>query len=122
MHIPPRFCEERWHMTRSTAPFSSENRFPANGSLCIEISSRRPGGRNRELIEMERSELGRNDVIGGSDIVIAVLHRERKGISVAKTWIIERALPVHFEVRNENIPVGDASPSGVSMQVDARES
>ena len=75
----------------------------------------------RQLVEVERRQL-RGDQIGlVPDMAEAVLRSHRKLLCVVQPVVVEVAAAVHFEVRDERVPVGHGAPAGVGRKVDAGE-
>ena len=54
-----------------------------------------------------------------ADVREAGPRRHRKLLRVRQAIVVEVADPVHLEVGDEGVPVGDRSPAGVGVQVDA---
>src|SRR5262245_20001041 len=101
-------------MTGSAARFPVEQPLtiprPAVKRVLLE-----PWSRNAELIRMKSRELRRDQIFPRPAISKARLRRDRKLRCVVQAWIPERPAALHLQVCHECIPVGDSSPSGVSV-------
>src|SRR5262249_51350485 len=78
----------------------------------------------RELIEVQRRELARDLVIIGREVLVEVVEAVRGGdrepARILQTGIEEPTLAMHFQCRDERVPVSDRSPSsGPGVLVEA---
>ena len=64
VHVPSRLGRQRLDMATAALAFAIENFFAARGSRMIKASFWRRRSRQRELIEMQSRQLGRDLVIG----------------------------------------------------------
>src|SRR5579884_2168245 len=85
-----------------------------------------PGLRRRkgELIELERLQLRRNQVIIRTDmrqVAESVRRRDRKLSGVVQPMIPKSSLAVHLQSGHERVPVRYRTPAGPGMEVNAAE-
>src|SRR6185369_16867384 len=122
MHVPPWFAEDRRHVTRRTLRWSVEHSLTARGCRSVETSRRRSGRRYRELIEVKRRQLRRDQIRIAAHVAKTCTRRDRKLGCIIETRIVEGSLSVHLEVRNERVPVRNRTPARPRMKIDAGES
>jgi len=114
VHAPPRLCEERWHVASRAPAGAIEHLFPALGRFGIEASIFRLRRRHSQLVEVEGGELRRDQIIFGLPVAELGLGGDRELFLVVQPRIEEGSLPVHLQVRDEGVPVGDRAPAGLT--------
>src|SRR5205823_12488064 len=87
----------------------------------IEAADRRPRCIERQLIELQRGQLRCDEVMFRADVCQSGARGDRELQRIVQTWIVERALSVHFEVGDERVPMRYAAPSRRRVQVNARD-
>ena len=123
MHVPAGLGEKRWNMARRTPRRTIEQRLAALRSFLVEASFPRFGRRNSELIELQRAQLGGDQVGIIADVAEPVRRRDGKAHGIVEARVKERALAVHLEVGDECVPVRDRAPArpGVKVHADQAE-
>jgi hypothetical protein len=91
---------------------------PAAAALASKLAG---GGGNRQLVVLQRRQLAGRQIGIVAHLGETGTRGHRKPYRVVEAGIDEGALPVHFEVGDEGVPVGDAAPARVGVQVDAGE-
>src|SRR2546430_12834953 len=85
MHVPAGLGEKRWNMARRTPRRTIEQRLAALRSFLVEASFPRFGRRNSELIELQRAQLGGDQVGIIADVAEPVRRRDGKARSEEHT-------------------------------------
>ena len=82
---------------------------------------RRVRHRKRELVDLQRRQLRRDQVALVPDVSEAGARCDRELARVVQPVIAEVPDPVHLEVRDERVPVRDRAPTRICVEVDAVE-
>src|SRR6185437_2919212 len=126
MHVPPWFRPGRLDMAIIAFCFAAEERVATLGRFRIEIfpcfGLRRF---KRKLLHVQGRKFLCNSIFIGADmweVSESVLSRDRELVAIVQPRVEEPALPMHFQIGDERVPIRDGTPTGPGMQVDARQS
>src|SRR5215213_9234300 len=122
MHVPARLCEDWRHVTRRTLRLPIEHCRTACCCRRIKTSRRRRRCWNCELIKLQCRKLSRGQVGIAAHVTKTFARCDRKLHRIVKTRIIKRALPVHFQIGYERVPMRYRTPPGPGVKVDAGQS
>ena len=125
VQIPTRVSPEWLDVAVVASGLAAEQRVAATCCRGIEATGRRLRRRNCELVELKGLQLGSDDVavrIDVRQISKAMGGRNRELRCVVQSGIPESALSMHFQIRNEGIPVGNGSPAAPGVEVDSAKS
>src|SRR5262249_28388909 len=122
MQVPPRLGVDRRYVAGRALRLTGEDGFAARGGGLVEAALRRRRSRYRELVDLERRKLRRDEIGVGPDMAEAGARRDRELRRVVEARVEEGALPVHLQVRDERVRVGDVAPAPrPRVRVHARE-
>src|SRR5207237_4608107 len=113
-HIPRRVGSEWLGVASVAVRFGTEGGIAAGRSRNIEATSGRLRRGNSQLIELKRLEFGSDEVAVGinmREIAKTVGGGDRELRGVVEPRIPEPALPMHFEICDEGVPVGHRTPA-----------
>ena len=112
VHRPARLGVERRHVAARALRLAVEDAPPALRRRRVERALRRRRRRDRELVEVQRGEL-RRDQIASVPHVVEARSRAATGncVGSSRPRVEERALAVHLRVRDVGVPVRRPSPS-----------
>src|SRR5439155_24533936 len=100
VQVPARLGKDRWHVAGRAARSPVEDGCSTLGRGPIERSIRGGRRRDRELVEVQRRQLRRNEIGIAARVAEAGAGSDGVLLGVVEAWIVERALTVHLEVRN----------------------
>ena len=125
MQIPAGIGPERLDVAIVALRFATEESIAAGRSRNIEATSGRLRRGNSQLIELKLLEFGSDEVAVGinvREIAKTVGGGDRELRGVVEPRIPEPALPMHFEICDEGVPVGNRTPAGPGVEIDAAQS
>ncbi len=111
----------RLHVAVLAAALAVEDRPTAARGGRVEVALRRLRRRDRKLVEVERRQLGCDEVGPVARMSEVVACGDRELVGVVEPVVVEVPPPVHLEIGDEGVPVRHAAPTRVRRQVDARE-
>src|SRR5690606_28443264 len=100
--------------------FARKERFTPRGGFRVKTIERRLWGRDRELIELQCSQLWGYQIIFAADIAQTRRCRNRELFWVIESRVVECPLTVHLKVCHKSVPVCDRSPACPGVQVHAQ--
>src|SRR5262249_16571949 len=116
VHVPTRLREQRSDVTVLAFRITVEYQFPI---LDGGRSRRRCRGWNGQLIKMESRKLRRDQIRLTSNVSEAGASRHRELCRVLESRVIESAFAVHFEIRDESVPMCHGTPTRPGVKVHA---
>ena len=109
MKIPARLGENRRHVAGRAVGLAVERASPLSAAAPSKVPPV-AGGWQRQLIEVERRQLGGDPVFLVLLVSLPGSCSDRVLLGIIEPRIVEHALAVHFEVGDIGVPVGDRSP------------
>src|SRR5262249_35845437 len=117
---PAGLREERRDVAGRALRLAVEHHLSASGGCRGEGAPPWRRGRDGELVELQgRPVRGDLVVAGGSDVAELCLSVARELRSVVAAFVEERHHSVHLQVGDKSVPVGDRTPTGPGVKVDA---
>src|SRR5712692_255550 len=119
VHVPAGLGVERRNVALGAVGLAGEQLLPARRRVLVEAVLRRPRSLEAELVSVQRSQLGGDQVRVGFHMPEPLAGSYGEFVRVVEARVVEVSLPVHLENRDEGIPIGNASPARVGVQVHA---
>src|SRR5690349_19457859 len=113
---------ERRYVAGGTLRRAVEQRLAAFESSAVVGSRRRLGSGNRELVEVQRGELGRQLVWRTARVARVALGGDGELILVVEARVEECSRAVHLGRSDIGVPVWDRSEAGPRVEIHAGES
>src|SRR3954451_5558773 len=121
MHVEPRLGERRLDVAVRAPALALEEALATPGGAPVETAPRGLGRRQRELVELQRRQLGGDAVTPAAGVAHAVARGDRGLLPVVEARGGAVAPTVQLEVAEDRVPAGDGPPAGVGVAVDAGE-
>src|SRR5512142_2608917 len=119
MEIPSRFRPDLLNITSAALGLATEKFVPAFRRLLVETAFRWCRRGNRHLIEVERRQFCRDQIVRAPHVSKARLRCDGKLRRIIQPWIEERALTMHLENCHEGIPVRNRAPASPRVKIDS---
>src|SRR5206468_1459507 len=117
--IPAGFGKERRDVARGAVGLACKQSLAPVGRSGIETVRWRLGRGESELEKLQGRQFAGYQIRRPLNVGEAQPGRYRESICVVQARVVKTARPLHFQIGDERVPIGNRTPAGVGMEIDA---